>query len=123
MQNYPAYKELMLPYLPLTLILPIYFCLQNVACILRPAAYAQMHFRLLFIMEVNTMNHGKIAPMDWKVSFKILNSRIILKAFTNVHVVSDFIWPFLRPYMGVIPNPKMTFIFPISCILALFSQF
>ena len=31
---------------------------------------------------------------------------------------SDFIWPFLRPYMGVIPNPKMTFIFPISCILA-----
>ena len=32
---------------------------------------------------------------------------------------SDFIWPFLRPYMGVIPNPKMVFIFPISCILAL----
>ena len=34
---------------------------------------------------------------------------------------SDFIWPFLRPYMGVIPNPKMAFIFPISCILALIS--
>ena len=33
--------------------------------------------------------------------------------------VSDFIWPFLRSYMGVIPNPKMAFIFPISCILAL----
>ena len=32
---------------------------------------------------------------------------------------SDFIWPFLRPYMGVIPNPKMAFIFPISWILAL----
>ena len=32
---------------------------------------------------------------------------------------SDFIWPFLRPYMGVIPNPKMAYIFPISCILAL----
>ena len=32
---------------------------------------------------------------------------------------SDFIWPFLRPYMGLIPNPKMAFIFPISCILAL----
>ena len=32
---------------------------------------------------------------------------------------SDFIWPFLRPYMGVIPNPKMAFIFPISCISAL----
>ena len=32
---------------------------------------------------------------------------------------SDFIWPFLGPYMGVIPNPKIAFIFPISCILAL----
>ena len=29
---------------------------------------------------------------------------------------SDFIWPILRPYMGVIPNPKMAFIFPISGI-------
>ena len=33
--------------------------------------------------------------------------------------ISDFIWPFLQPNMGVIPNPKMAFIFPISCILAL----
>ena len=32
---------------------------------------------------------------------------------------SDFIWPFLWPYMGVIPNPKTAFIFPISFILAL----
>ena len=32
---------------------------------------------------------------------------------------SDFIWPFLPPYMGVIPNPKMAFIFSISCILVL----
>ena len=32
---------------------------------------------------------------------------------------SDFIWPFLQPYMRVIPNPKIAFIFPISCILAL----
>ena len=32
---------------------------------------------------------------------------------------SDFIWPFLPPYMGVIPNPKMAFIFPISCFLVL----
>ena len=30
-----------------------------------------------------------------------------------------FIWPFLRPYMGVIPNPKMVFIFLIPCILEL----
>ena len=29
---------------------------------------------------------------------------------------SDFIRQFLPPYMGVIPNPKMAFIFPISCI-------
>ena len=33
--------------------------------------------------------------------------------------ISDFIWPFLPPYMGDIPNPKMAFIFPISCIFAL----
>ena len=41
--------------------------------------------------------------------------------FKQLDVVcfSDFIWPFLRPYVGVIPNPKMVFIFPISCILAL----
>ena len=32
---------------------------------------------------------------------------------------SDFIWPFLRLYIGVILNSKMAFIFPISCILAL----
>ena len=29
---------------------------------------------------------------------------------------SDFIWPILRPFMGVIPNLKIAFIFPISCI-------
>ena len=36
---------------------------------------------------------------------------------------SDFTWPFLTPYMGVIPNPKMVFIFPISCILVLIFPF
>ena len=35
------------------------------------------------------------------------------------YISSDFIWQFLRPYMGVIPNPKKAFIFPISSILAL----
>ena len=35
---------------------------------------------------------------------------------------SDFIWPFLPPYMGFIPNPKMAFIFPVSCILVLIFQ-
>ena len=38
-------------------------------------------------------------------------------------IVSDFIRPFLTPYMGVIPNPKMAFIFPISCILVLIFPF
>ena len=33
--------------------------------------------------------------------------------------LSDFIRPFLGPYLGVIPNQKMAFISPISCILAL----
>ena len=28
----------------------------------------------------------------------------------------DFNWPFLPPYMGVIPSPKMAFIFPIFTI-------
>ena len=35
------------------------------------------------------------------------------------NTTSDFIWPFLTPYRGVIPNPKKAFIFPISCILVL----
>ena len=30
-----------------------------------------------------------------------------------LYTVSDFNWPFLGPYMGVIPNPKIAFIFPI----------
>ena len=44
---------------------------------------------------------------------------LALRARDLIFFTSDFIWPFLRPYMGVIPNPKMAFIFPISCILAL----
>ena len=40
-----------------------------------------------------------------------------------IYFVSDFIWSSLRSLMGVIPNPKMAFIFQISCILALISQF
>ena len=43
----------------------------------------------------------------------------IATGFKDAFVLSDFIWPFLRLYMGVIPNPKTAFIFPISCILAL----
>ena len=32
---------------------------------------------------------------------------------------NDFIGAFLRPYMGVVPNQNMAYIFPISGILAL----
>ena len=35
---------------------------------------------------------------------------------------SDLFRPFLPPYMGVIPNPKMAFIIPISFLLVLISQ-
>ena len=41
----------------------------------------------------------------------------------KVYMVSDFVWPFLTPNMSVIPNPKMVFIFPISCILVLIFPF
>ena len=47
---------------------------------------------------------------------------VLYLSFVRTHTkfgISDFIWPFLPPYMGVIPNPKMAFIFPISCILVL----
>ena len=57
---------------------------------------------------------GGTATEDaYKLEISDLDSRGIVLS------VSDFIWPFLPPFMGVIPNPKMAFIFPISCILAL----
>ena len=36
-----------------------------------------------------------------------------------LNLASDFIWPFLPTYKGVIPNPKMAHIFPILCILGI----
>ena len=56
------------------------------------------------------------------ISFDAVASCMPSAAFnipTNVFIICDFIWPFLRPYMGVIPHTKMAFIFPISCILVL----
>ena len=47
------------------------------------------------------------------------NQLFLDKSIGSIRTTSDFIWPFLRLYMGVIPYPKMAFIFPISCILAL----
>ena len=40
-----------------------------------------------------------------------------------IYIYSDFIWPLLTPYVEFIPNPKMVFIFPISCILVLIFPF
>ena len=34
-----------------------------------------------------------------------------LTVLGSLRLDSDFIWLFLQPYMGVIPNPKMAFIF------------
>ena len=52
---------------------------------------------------------------------QLAHPRSLISAFTihllNIIIYSDCIWPILLPYMGVIPNPKMAFIFPISCIL------
>ena len=38
--------------------------------------------------------------------------------FCKIPPMRNF-WPFLPPFMEVIPNSKLAFIYPISCILAL----
>ena len=51
-----------------------------------------------------------------KKTLAVASQKIPLKKTIHLSTkTSDFIWPFLRPYMGVIPNPKMAFIFPILC--------
>ena len=64
--------------------------------------------------------------MDLKFSKIVIfsNQYIILEmrkcySMALIGLISDFIWLFLPPYMGVIPNPKMAIVFPISCILVL----
>ena len=75
-----------------------------------------------------------IVAISLAISFKILaGSRSSPVALLGLSLssslktlwlpISDFLWPFLTPYMGVIPNPKMVFIFPISCILVLIFPF
>ena len=50
----------------------------------------------------------------------VLDKRVLhQKACSKYSVASDFIWIFLPPYKGVIPNPKMVFIFLILCILVI----
>ena len=56
---------------------------------------------------------------SYKLETYIQSDLFTILIYAAVPYISDFILPFLRPYMGVIPNPKMAFIFPISCILAL----
>ena len=65
------------------------------------------------IITISIKGHNSVTN---KQKMKSNNPNLDL---VSINGYSDFIWPFLRPYMGVIPNPKMAFIFPISCILAL----
>ena len=56
---------------------------------------------------------------DWFESHFIGNPEDRFCPF-KAHIVSFIMYGlFLLPYMGVIHNPKMAFIFPISCILVL----
>ena len=60
-------------------------------------------------------NHVKRLSLSASVVITIITHLLA----TSRIITSDFIWPFLPPYMEVIPNPKVAFIFPISCILVL----
>ena len=63
--------------------------------------------------NIRTTTHRTITEShNGSTNLQLINNNTI----TNF---SDFIWPVLPAYMGVIPNPKMAFIFPISCILVL----
>ena len=76
-------------------------------------------FLLFFIWLKQTWYwEEKVAIFNWEWG-QILAPYKRAENPLRVNIFSDFIWPFLRPYIGVIPNPKMAFIFPISCILAL----
>ena len=55
------------------------------------------------------------------IGFYEETSKIFFELSSNMHL-SDFIWPFLPLYKGVIPNQKVVFIFQILCILSIFSQ-
>ena len=77
---------------------------------------AQCH--VIFLPVEAMQIHRSVSKIKIEIQKKIWTSRYG-KRVLNVAFVSDFIWPFLRPYMGVIPIPKMAFIFPISWILAL----
>ena len=73
------------------------------------------------ILQEMEFNPSKCTVIHVTRSKSIVPSQYTLygHALDSVSSSSDFIWPILTPYMGVIPNPKMTFIFPLSCILAL----
>ena len=45
--------------------------------------------------------------------FEHVHAKMQIKGSFRI-ICSDFIWPILTPYMGVILNTKMAFIFPIS---------
>ena len=89
----------------------------------------EMFFHVIFHINSLTTNRtdcdsscGPLSGNPFRLGSSRIHSKQRVKAMPIQEMffhVSDFIWPFLRPYMGVIPNPKMAFIFPISCILAL----
>ena len=82
-----------------------------------------LHHWLMSRCNIRTTQVGTLmvtAVVRWCHECKKTHHPVLkYQNYTGRYTYSDFIWPFLRPYMGVIPNPKMAFIFPTSCILAL----
>ena len=79
-------------------------------------------------MQTNILSFHLTSHTFVEIDHEIISRVILLPSAESLEgllsVTSDFIWPFLQPYMGVsymgvIPNQKMAFIFPISCILVL----
>ena len=79
------------------------------------------------VSAVPHSNHPTVGTVSWQnhdssppQSVIILHCHgCLCLSNTYASSASDFVWPSVPPYMGVIPNPKMAFIFPISCILVL----
>ena len=70
------------------------------------------------------MRKSRVTGIEYIASQAIIWSiPMYPKQFYKGTTFSDFIWSFLTPYMGAIPNPKMFFIFPVSCILVLIFPF
>ena len=51
----------------------------------------------------------KCGDISWLCTNKKCKGLLRTDSAMSTMNASDFIWPFLRPYMGVIPNPKLYF--------------